>query len=145
MLFKQKSSVPLPTPTCEATDVNCRKLQKALFTFLSAQGSNLFGPAVSLWSGSLQLELISSSQSSPGFIFIERMPRIRLSIGSLPWGLKGFIGTHTTSNRPNLNPNIEQTAPSVKNGEIHEKTPIVQKKATTKRRVQVENTSKIVL
>lgn len=37
MLFKQKSSVPLPTPTCEATDVNCGKLQKALFPFLSAQ------------------------------------------------------------------------------------------------------------
>ena len=73
------------------------------------------------------------------------MPRIGLSIGPLPWGLKGFIGTHTTSNRPNLNPNIEQTVPSVKNGQIHEKTPIAQKKATAKRRVQVEETSKIVL
>ena len=73
------------------------------------------------------------------------MPRIGLSIGPLPWGLKGFIGTHTTSNRPNLNRNMEQTVPLVRNGQVHEKTPIVQKKATTKRRGQVENIRKIVL
>jgi hypothetical protein len=56
------------------------------------------------------------------------MSRVGLSIDPLPWGLKGFIGTHTSFDRPSLNPNIEQTVPSVKNGQIHENTPLFKRK-----------------